>query len=287
MTPYRDPALEEELCVAGLDPRAAETAFGHLTGYLREPLEAIAKTYWEKKETEDVEAQKRAARAQTAAEVDAYYAQTPQYLYELSYWEATRDKQKWLEVLALACRRWGKERVLDFGGGVGGVTLHLRRRGIRCDHLDVPGNTRDYAGWRFKREGFEAEVLSALEPLPQERYDAVIAWDVFEHLFDLDEAVGRIAKTLKPGGWLISKSTFSPSEQHHIHLEKNFIYQAMPVWNELLHRHGLEFLGQLKPDPLSRLLEKAGIGNRPFGVRVVRRLKHGGNFIVHQKTNKE
>ncbi len=283
MSRWRDREMEKELCVEGLDRPAAERAFAHLTRYLRKPLPEIAAAYWEQKKSADVRAQLQAAGGQSTLEVNRYYAETPQYLYELSYWEATRDKQKWFEVLRQACRKSNRRQALDFGGGVGGLTLALRRGGISCDHLDVPGNTLSYAGWRFEQERFPVQVLKAGETLPRERYDAVFAWDVFEHLYDLESTLGQIRELLRPGGWLVSKSTFSESQQHHIHLEKNRIYDDIRVWNQLLDRQGFDFIGQLKPGPVSRILEKTVGWHRPLGIRIARKLKHGGNFLIHEK----
>ena len=283
MNSWRDLELEKELCVKGLDGPAAERAFAHLTRYLVKPLPEVAAAYWNHKRDGDVQAQRQAAQGRSDSEVNRYYEETSQYLYELSYWEATRDKQKWFEVLRKACRKFNRLNVLDFGGGVGGLTLALRRGGIACDHLDVAGNTLTYAAWRFGQEGFPVRTWKAGEPLPREAYDAVFAWDVFEHLYELENALDRIRDLLRPGGWLVSKSTFSESEQHHIHLEKNRIYDDIRVWNRLLDGQGFDYIGQLKPDPVSRLLEKSFGWHRPLGVRIVPRLKHGGNFLVHEK----
>lgn len=283
MSSWRDLEMEKELNVNGLDEPAAWRAFGHLTQYLKKPLPEIAATYWKRKRTDDVHAQREAAAGKSDAEVNKYYAETGQYLYELSYWEATRDKQKWFEVLRKACRETGRNRVLDFGGGVGGLTLALRRARIECDHLDVPGNTLTYASWRFSQEKLPVKTWEASGRVPRETYDAVIAWDVFEHLYNLENTLDQVRGMLRPGGWLIDKSTFAESEQHHIHLEKNRIYDDIRVWNRLLDAKGFDYVGQLKPGAVSRLLEKTFGWHRPLGIRIVRKLKQGGNFTVHEK----
>ena len=283
MKNWRDIEMEKELCVEGLDGPAAKRAFGHLSRYLQKPVPEIAGEYWQRRKTSDVEAQRRAAQANNDDEVNLYYAETVQYLYELSYWEATKDKQKWFEVLRKACRKLELRKVLDFGGGVGGLTIALRSAGIDCDHLDVPGNTLTYAGWRFTQERYTARAWRAGESLPKEMYDAVFAWDVFEHLYDLEKTLKEIRGMLKPGGLLISKSTFAESESTHIHLEKNRIYNDMKVWNALLDKAGFNFIGQLKPGPVSRILEKTFGWHHPLGIRIVRKLKHGGNFVIHAK----
>jgi 2-polyprenyl-3-methyl-5-hydroxy-6-metoxy-1,4-benzoquinol methylase len=285
----RDPGLDREIQLDGLDPNAAQTAFADLTRYLGQPIEQIRQEYWRHRQHEDAQAQRRVAHATQEAEVLAYYQQTPHYLYELSYWEASAAKQSWFRVAALTCRKFGLRRVLDFGGGVGGLSLYLRARGIECDHLDVPGKTFEYAGWRFASQALPVRRLEATrrKAWPSGAYDAVIAWDVLEHLFDLDAAMDQIAGLLREGGRLISKSSFadaqSQSQHCHIHLAQHEPYGDVPTFNKLCARHHLDFVGQLKPNPLSRLLRRVGCSHAVTGIRVSPRQKHGGNFLIHVK----
>ncbi len=120
---------------------------------------------------------------------------------------------------------------------------------------------------------------------PQGTYDAVVVWDVLEHIYDLEGAVRSIAGMLRPGGWFISKSTFATSDgQHcHIHLAKHVRYADVPEFNRLLESVGFRFRGQLKPNLLSRLMRTVGWPYAVSGIRIVPRLKHGGNFLVHVK----
>lgn len=287
MAPFRDPVLEQEFQLHdGLQPQAAREVFEDLTAYLRAPVEEIAGRYWDYRRGGDVEAQRRVAQATREAEVLAYYVTTPHYLYELSYWEASRDKQAWFEVLARACRRHGLQRVIDFGGGVGGLCLSLRCRGLACDYLDVAGNTFEYARWRFQRHGVAASQFDAMDGWPQRQtYDAVTAWDVLEHLFDLEHSLQRIAGLLRPGGWFLSKSTFAVEGGHHldIHLAKHAKYADVRELNRLLSQFEFRFLGQLKPNRLSRLLRACGWRSAVAGIRVAPRLKHGGNFLIYER----
>ena len=270
-----------------MDPQAAEAVFGDLTAYLHQPIETIARDYWRYHEGEDVRAQQKVGEARDEAPVLAYYAATPHYLYELSYWEASLDKQAWFRVVALACRRYGLKRVMDFGGGVGGLSLYLNARGIRCDYLDVAGKTFDYARWRFERHRLGVTMLDVTAPdrQPQGPYDAILAWDVLEHLFNLEGTIQRIAGLLRPGGWFISKSTFAIAGGQHeaIHLAQHARYADVATLNKLVGRSGFRFLGQLKPNRLSRLLRSCGWRYAVAGIRIAPRLKHGGNFLVHER----
>ena len=132
--PFRDRRMEDSWpSWGGTVPGVAKAVFGDLAAYLRRPIGTIAESYWQHQAHEDRLAQQRVGAARDEAPVLAYYATTPHYLYELSYWEASVDKQMWFRVVALACRRHRLRRVLDFGGGVGGLSLSLSAR------LEFPG----------------------------------------------------------------------------------------------------------------------------------------------------
>ncbi len=289
MSGFRDPALERELQFERPLAGPSKRVFGDLTAYLQQPIEEIARAYWAHRRGEDRDAQARVAKATDPETINAYYVTTPHYLYELSYWEATGDKQSWFRVLQMACKRFGLKRVLDFGGGVGGVSVHLRRHGIACDHLDIQGRTCDYARWRFKRHGFPVAIRDAAAPStwPAGTYDAVVAWDVLEHIFDLEAAVASIGRLLRPGGLFLSKSSFANEDSIHchIHLARHAPYGDVRVLNDMVSRHGFAFRGQLKPDGVSRLLRDVGFRYTVAGIRVVPRLKHGGNFLVHVRSS--
>jgi 2-polyprenyl-3-methyl-5-hydroxy-6-metoxy-1,4-benzoquinol methylase len=189
-------------------------------------------------------------------------------------------------VLWRAAQKYKLRRALDFGGGVGGLALFLRSHGIQCDHLDVPGKTYDYAKWRFARRKLDVALLDATsrKGLPRNTYDTVIAWDVLEHIFDLDGAIKTVAGLLRLHGWFLSKSTFATSDRddHHIHLAKHAKYADVNTLNTFMSQQGFRYVGQLKPNRLSRLFRACGLRHAVAGIRIAPRLKHGGNFLIHQ-----
>ena len=282
---YRDLKLEQELLRNGLDPQASKAIFDDLTAYLGKRIETIAEEYWRYHEGEDLIARQRVGDAKDAGTVLAYYAATPHYLYELSYWEASRDKQAWFRVVSMACKKYQLTHVLDFGGGVGGLCDYLSRRGIRSDYVDVAGKTFDYAAWRFKRRQLSVTMFDAGSQRPAGSYDGVFAWDVLEHIFDLDEMIRGVASLLRPKGWFITKSTFATTGSPHeaIHLAQHACYADVAVLNELMSVCGFTYRGQLKPDRLSRLMRVCGLRYAVAGIRIAPRLKHGGNFLVHER----
>lgn len=56
-----------------------------------------------------------------------------------------------------------------------------------------------------KHPGLHARIVGDIEtyPLPPERFDVVICWNVLEHLPRPRKAVANMARTLKPGGLLV------------------------------------------------------------------------------------
>jgi 2-polyprenyl-3-methyl-5-hydroxy-6-metoxy-1,4-benzoquinol methylase len=91
-------------------------------------------------------------------------------------------------------------RVLDAGCGWGVTLEALERRGYRAVGLDISRRTLEALD-RPGRELVEAD-LSVAAP-DAERFDAVLALDVIEHLDDDRAAVSRLARLVRPGGWIV------------------------------------------------------------------------------------
>ena len=279
--PFRDPELEQVLMLQGLVPRASDVALDNLRRFTGRPIQELAAEYWRNRTSADRNAQEQVAASRDESTVLDYYRDTEQYLYELTYVEGSIKRQGWLKVLEQACRRFDVKRALDLGGGVGSVSLYLQQRGIRCDHLDVPGKTFDYAAWRFAQHGLRVAMFDATQPWPAGPYDAVIAWDVLEHLREMEQKVGWIAQRLRPGGLLIHWSTFTECEG--VHLPENMAYGDVHRYDALLQRSGFRYTGQLKPSQLSRLLRRWGWRTATLGIRINPRLKFSGCFLLHER----
>ena len=279
---FRDPQLEEVLMLQGVVPAASRTALDNLERFTGRPVPELAADYWRSRRTSDRQAQDQVAASTEEATVLDYYRDTAQYLYELTYVEGSVKRQGWLQVLERACRRFGLKHVLDLGGGIGSVSLYLEQRGIRCDYADVPGKTFDYAAWRFAKHGLNVAMFDATKAWPQGPYDAVIAWDVLEHLRGMEEKLEWLAQRLRPGGRLIHWSTFTECEG--VHLPENMVYGDVRRYDALLREKGFRYAGQLKPSQLSRLLRQWGWRTATLGIRINPRLKFSGCFLIHERT---
>jgi SAM-dependent methyltransferase len=90
--------------------------------------------------------------------------------------------------------------VLDVGTGEGQVARLARARGANLVVGIDP--TRAQIEEAHRRGGGPAYIRSGAAALPFTRtsFDAVVACLVFEHIAELDEAIGEVARVLAPGG---------------------------------------------------------------------------------------
>jgi SAM-dependent methyltransferase len=89
-------------------------------------------------------------------------------------------------------------RLLDIGTARGDFLAVMKERGWDVEGIEpFPQATNPY-GLPIHRVSFPEEST-----LPDERFDVVTAWAVFEHLHDPKRAFAESARMLKPGGRLI------------------------------------------------------------------------------------
>lgn len=109
-------------------------------------------------------------------------------------------------------------RVLDFGAGAGCNTIGLAKRGIHVDFLEINPLQADFIRFRAKRH--KLNNVSEVPPCHDgrfdpvscitERYDAIVAMDVLEHVPDYHLLVRHFIERLNPGGLIIENSPFDP-----------------------------------------------------------------------------
>lgn len=94
----------------------------------------------------------------------------------------------------------GKKAVFELGVGLGGFLQAICSR-YECMGSDI----NDFAVETTKAQCPEAELfLGSYECIPEEHGpDAVVAWDVLEHIADVDKAVSVIHSRIREGGFLI------------------------------------------------------------------------------------
>lgn len=168
----------------------------------------------------------------TAEQLEPYLLRHPQRHFESEFeWvrPRTREELTWFYRCSSAylfanaahpflpvLDRLSAGKVLDYGAGIGCHTIELAKRGLRVDFVEIGRVQADFIRFRAERRGldnvrevrpYHAGKFDAVECI-RERYDAVIAMDVLEHIPDYHRVVRKFIAHLEPGGLIIENSPF-------------------------------------------------------------------------------
>lgn len=94
-------------------------------------------------------------------------------------------------------------RALDLGAGMGGFAVAAALRGARVVACEYNPAYCRIATLRAERHRLDLPVINAAGealPLPDAVFDAVVCWDVIEHVQSPDRVLHEIARVLRPGG---------------------------------------------------------------------------------------
>ncbi|MFN0086559.1 MAG: class I SAM-dependent methyltransferase [Blastocatellia bacterium] len=157
---------------------------------------------------------------ETAAEIVDFYRRTRSYLFEHIWWHATDAEANAANVALMryAAAR-GARDYLDFGSGVGTNAILYARHGFRVTLADVSETMLDFARWRLRRRGIEADFLDLnRQELPPGRFDFVSAVDVCEHLADPAVEFRRISDAMRPGGAFVFNYRAGRDDERPMHI---------------------------------------------------------------------
>jgi SAM-dependent methyltransferase len=142
-------------------------------------------------------------------------------------------------------------RLLDFGGG---ENANYR------DHMSGWANDCTYETANIDKAIRPTYLIEPGQPLPVEAdtYDAVLALNTFEHIYEVRDALCEISRVLKPGGTLFATVPFL----FRIHGHPDDFLRGTPSWWErTLSETGYEHVvvTPLLWGPMSTGLSVAGI----------------------------
>lgn len=147
----------------------------------------------------------------TEQEVRRYYEENDFYLYELMKTEYNGDEAEITADAAALCR--AGERVLEYGGGGGTLSILLAEKGCLVTHLDLPGHLLEYAAWRHRRRGLSVRPWPLVDDSDLGGpYDCIVSLFVLEHLTDPERALAAMRDSLAPGGRMLLAVDFEESE---------------------------------------------------------------------------
>ena len=127
---------------------------------------------------------------------------------EENYWF-----QRHVVAYRFAAERVAGMNVLDAGCGEGYGASILAGRATKVLGIDLDRDVIDHASERYPNVRFEAGDLSTLA-FPDGSFDAIVSFQVIEHLQSPRGFVTECARVLRPGGLLVlstpNRLTFSP-----------------------------------------------------------------------------
>ena len=97
-------------------------------------------------------------------------------------------------------------KTLDYGCGEGIVLAGLHEKGIASSEscgVDISENAVKKASARFPSLRFSTTHPDGTTAFPDESFDAIVATEVIEHVFDTDGAFAEFHRLLRPSGLLL------------------------------------------------------------------------------------
>jgi 2-polyprenyl-3-methyl-5-hydroxy-6-metoxy-1,4-benzoquinol methylase len=156
----------------------------------------------------------------TEKEIEEFYSINPFYIFELLFWHMKGYQRRFRsEIIKLA-----EGEILDFGGGIGDLSIELAKKGGNCDYADIYGKTFEFAKWLFQKKGCDIKMIDLSKDKLLKEYDTILCIDVIEHVTNPKIVLKDLANHLKINGRLIitNLNVLEVSEAHPMHFKIDF-----------------------------------------------------------------
>lgn len=179
----------------------------------------------------------------TEKDVKDFYRDHEVYLYELPLWNAEVGRPQMLRaVVDPYLKRFQCKSVLDVGGGAGDLCIELSQHHYDVLYFDISESLSNFAQWRFSRRELSIPQHKDFASLADNALDAVITFDVMEHVKNMSQFVKDMVRVIRPGGLFIFSGAFSGGG---LHLRENEQYADNVVLNDMLKSAGVRFYDKL------------------------------------------
>lgn len=149
-----------------------------------------------------------------------FYNETELEIFELmNYHSADWDQGPMNYVFSLElAKRHRCQTYLDYGSGVGSGGILFAKSGFDVTLCDIATPLLEFAKWRFRIRGLEANFVDLKQEKPSSQVDIVTCFEVLEHLKDPLKTLRQIHGYLREGGFLIVTAPFCKDEQRPMHI---------------------------------------------------------------------
>jgi len=142
-------------------------------------------------------------------DVAKFYQETWNYIPELvEAW--TPDKYRLLQKTIEIIIENKHKKVVDYGAGIGEASVLQAKNRLDATAVDLPGNTFNFAKWRFKKHGLNIKTIDIIPsgfPL-KVKYDVITCFEVIQHVLDPKALIEHFYEHLNKGGLFIMTARF-------------------------------------------------------------------------------
>lgn len=193
-----------------------------------------------------------AAAPKTDEQIESFYTSTTSYIFDLMVESARDVRVQWRKAVAATLDRfWGsgganRSRVLDYGAGVGTDTLYFAEHCRAAYYYDLPGPTSEFAAKRFVRHGVPITRVTTTSTYNSE-FDAVVSFEVLEHVIDPLMHLDEMVRLTKPGGMLFLTESFGLiGDDYPSHLPQHSHLSTYGKLDELMSERGCRAVEMLE-----------------------------------------
>jgi len=109
--------------------------------------------------------------------------------------------------------------VFEFGHGIGSTGILFARHGFEVTLGDISHAYREFTRYRFQRRGLKATFVDLTSTAPQpEAYDAMVSFDVLEHIRNPLPAIRAMHAGLRSGALMVLNIAFGRDPDNPEHL---------------------------------------------------------------------
>lgn len=126
-------------------------------------------------------------------------------------------------------------RIVEVGPGNGHLLVESQRQGAEVLGVDIS----EFIIQQLQEKGVPG-VVGELQNagIPRDSVDGLAAYDLVEHVFDLDLFLNTVFAMLKPGGFLFIRTPDTNDNTPYLHLIDHVLHFSQNTLSEALRRHG-------------------------------------------------